>query len=118
MQGLGPTSLSQFYQANTWKSPVSGDPLIYGPSSPTNSLLPPKFHPAQLGLFLLDMYYRVFDTDSVSHLLNLVAGKGITTKFFAESNLGHYTRESFVIFLQALRRNSNSLSTLKAGMTS
>ncbi|KAI0942313.1 hypothetical protein AcW1_002972 [Taiwanofungus camphoratus] len=88
---------TQFHQVTTWKSPAAGDSV----SIQNAALQLPVFDTRQLGTFLYDMYCRLFEQEDAAHFLRL--NQDNIVKAWAESNLVHYTRESFVLFLRLVR---------------
>ncbi|KAJ7139017.1 hypothetical protein C8R44DRAFT_837632 [Mycena epipterygia] len=85
----------QFQQTTTWKAPTSGDPLVLAGS------LPPVWDGRQLGTLLYDIYHQLFEQEDAHHFLRL--NENNIDKAVAASNLIHYMRESFVLFLKLIQ---------------
>ncbi|RDB24852.1 hypothetical protein Hypma_007901 [Hypsizygus marmoreus] len=86
---------TQFHQVTTWKMPTSGDISSDAPA------LPPTFDPSQLGTLLYDIYHDVFEHEDALNFSKM--NQGNMLKAIARSNLIHYIRESFVLFLKLIR---------------
>jgi hypothetical protein len=91
-------NVTQFHQVTTWKSPTSGDAVAVqgGGESP-----PPIFDPNQLGTLIYDVYYQLFEQEDAMHFWRL--NQGNMLKAISGSNIIHYMRESFVLFLKLVR---------------
>ncbi|THH20183.1 hypothetical protein EW146_g1126 [Bondarzewia mesenterica] len=89
---------TQWHQVTTWKSPASGDSVAVRIGGESEA---PVFDPCQLGTFLYDMYHQLFEQEDAMHFWRL--NKGNIMKAIAHSNIIHYTRESFVLFLKLVR---------------
>lgn len=89
---------SQFQQVTTWKRPVSGDAYAFRGGG---GCLPPTFDSIQLGTLLYDMYHDLFEQEDARHFWRL--NQGNIMKAISRSNMIHYTRESFVLFLKLVR---------------
>ena len=92
--------LSQFHQVTTWKSPISGDVSAPGQGGGN---LPPIFDSCQLGTMLYDMYHQLFEHEDAKHFFRL--NQDNLMKAIAMSNIIHYIRTSFVLFLKLIRDN-------------
>lgn len=88
----------QFHQVTTWKSPTSGDPVAVRIGA---GCRPAVFNPRQLGTLLYDMYHQLFEHEDATHFARL--NRGNVEKAISSSNLVHYTRESFALFLKLVR---------------
>ena len=88
----------QFHQVTTWKSPTSSNALTI-PSRA--ALRPPAFDSHQLGTLLYDIYHQLFEQEDSMHFLRL--NQQNLLKAVSSSNLIHYMRESFVLFLKLVR---------------
>jgi hypothetical protein len=90
-------NVTQFHQVTTWKSPNSGDVVAVrdGESQP------PVFDPNQLGTLLYDIYYQLFEQEDAMHFWR--QNQGNMLKAISGSNIIHYMRESFVLFLKLVR---------------
>ncbi|KAA1466938.1 hypothetical protein DENSPDRAFT_61383 [Dentipellis sp. KUC8613] len=88
----------QFHQVTTWKSPSSGDPYVCQSSGTRRKL---SFDSRQLGTFLYDMYYLLFEQEDSHNFWRI--NRNNIKKAFQSSTLAHYTRESFVLFLKLAR---------------
>jgi MYND finger len=89
---------AQFHQVTTWKSPVSGD---VPDAQLGDRNMPPAFEPRQLGALLYDMYQRMFEQEDPARFLKL--NNANLSNALSHSNLVHYTRETFVLFLKLVR---------------
>ncbi|KAJ7356563.1 hypothetical protein DFH08DRAFT_1047221, partial [Mycena albidolilacea] len=90
----------QFHQMTTWKIPVSGDPLVsLGKHRPA----PPVWDERQLGTLLYDIYHQLFEQEDGTNFWK--ANQNNLTRAFMASNLIHYMREGFVLFLKLIREN-------------
>ena len=89
----------QFHQVTTWKAPTSGDTIA---SRSAWNIMAPVFQGPQLGTLLYDIYQSLFEKESAR---NFWAGTNEATviKAISTSNLAHYSRETFVLFLQLIR---------------
>ncbi|KAJ7489556.1 hypothetical protein FB451DRAFT_1553345 [Mycena latifolia] len=91
---------NQFHQTTTWKSPVSADPLVFsGKVKP----LPPVWDGRQLGTLLYDIYHELFEQEDARHFWRI--NENNIRNAVSASNLIHYMRESFVLFLKLIREN-------------
>ncbi|KAJ6567596.1 hypothetical protein DFH09DRAFT_1468983 [Mycena vulgaris] len=91
---------NQFHQMTTWKSPASGDPLVFsGKTKP----LPPVWDGRQLGTLLYDIYHELFEQEDARHFWRIHQDNLL--KAVSASNLIHYMRESFVLFLKLIREH-------------
>jgi hypothetical protein len=88
---------TQFHQVTTWKSPTSGDTF----AARDRERRPPVFDLYQLGTLLYDMYHRLFEQEDAMCFRKLNQGNII--KAISGSNIIHYMRESFVLFLKLVR---------------
>jgi len=88
----------QFHQVMTWKSPASGDALATQDGGERRR---PVFDPHQLGTFLYDMYHQMFEQEDSMHFWRLNQGNLLNA--ISASNIIHYMRESFVLFLKLVR---------------
>ncbi|TFY71510.1 hypothetical protein EVG20_g1501 [Dentipellis fragilis] len=88
----------QFHQVTTWKSPSSGDPYVCQSVGSRQEL---SFDARQLGTFLYDMYYLLFEQEDSHNFWRM--NRNNIKKAFISSTLAHYTRESFVLFLKLAR---------------
>jgi hypothetical protein len=89
---------SQFHQVTTWKFPVSGDAYSVQLG---DKCLPPVFDARQLGTLLYDMYREFFEHEDSRHFKRRNEDNMI--KAISHSNLIHYIREGFVLFLKLVR---------------
>ncbi|KAJ7767178.1 hypothetical protein B0H16DRAFT_1366495 [Mycena metata] len=90
---------NQFHQTTTWKAPASGDRLASSGDQP----LPPVWDARQLGTLLYDIYHQLFEQEDSHHFWRLNQNNVINA--VAASNIVHYIRESFVLFLKLVRKN-------------
>ncbi|KAJ7168671.1 hypothetical protein C8R46DRAFT_1092306 [Mycena filopes] len=90
---------NQFHQTTTWKAPASGDRLVLSNNRP----LPPVLEARQLGTLLYDIYHQLFEQEDSHHFWRLNQNNAINA--VAASNIVHYIRESFVLFLKLVRDN-------------
>jgi hypothetical protein len=97
----------QFHQVTTWKSPTSGDPVAMAAARNGAEYGKPVFDADQLGTFLYDMYHLLFEQEDSMHFSKVNEEKGNLVKAVLGSNLIHYTRESFVLFLKLVRDKLN-----------
>ncbi|KAL6298059.1 hypothetical protein BKA93DRAFT_754447 [Sparassis latifolia] len=88
----------QFHQVTTWKSPAAGDFLAV---QSKQWCLPPAFEARQLGTLLYDMYHQLFEQEDANHFIE--RNQHNVRNAIANSNLVHYIRESFVLFLKLVR---------------
>jgi hypothetical protein len=88
----------QFHQVTVWKAPTSGDNAV---ARAGGNCQPPVFDSHQLGTLLYDMYYQIFDPEDPRHFCML--DRADMLKALANSNLIHFIRESFVLFLKLVR---------------
>lgn len=91
--------IGQFHQVVTWKRPSSCDSILaLHNARPRRPLV---FDPRQLGTLLFDIYQAMFEQEDSRKFYN----ENIHNfeRAFATSNLIHYMRESFVLFLQVVR---------------
>ncbi|TFK16970.1 hypothetical protein FA15DRAFT_683641 [Coprinopsis marcescibilis] len=91
-------SATQFHQVTAWKWTVSGD---VNTAQFPGSVLKPTFDPGQLGTLLYDIYDKIFGQETSDNFWE-ANKKNIDTAFLA-SNLAHYNRESFILFLKLVR---------------
>ena len=91
-------NISQFHQVTTWKRPTSGDTIA---SQHPQSVSPPVFDGHQLGTLLYDVYQSLFENESSMNFW--AAHQKDTLKAISVSNLAHYSRESFALFLKLIR---------------
>jgi hypothetical protein len=91
---------NQFHQMTTWKMPASGDPLVV---SGKNKPAPPVWDARQLGTLLYDICHQLFEQEDAMHFWRINQNNAL--KALAASNLVHYMRESFVLFLKLVREN-------------
>ncbi|EED84255.1 predicted protein [Postia placenta Mad-698-R] len=89
---------TQFQQVTTWKRPVSGDAYAFRGGG---GCLPPTFDSIQLGTLLYDIYHDLFEQEDARHFWRL--NQGNVMNAISKSNIIHYTRESFVLFLKLVR---------------
>lgn len=89
---------SQFHQVTTWKSPASGDSVAAGIEGGSR---PPTFDSRQLGTLLYDIYQQIFEQEDAMRFWKL--NQNNIKKAISSSNIIHYTRESFVLFLKLVR---------------
>ncbi|KDQ54528.1 hypothetical protein JAAARDRAFT_135381 [Jaapia argillacea MUCL 33604] len=87
-------SVGQFHQVTTWKSPPSGDPIA---SRCAQQILPPVFDSRQLGTLFYDIYESLFGQEDAMTFFEV--NRHNIQKAIGTSNLIHYIRESFVLFL-------------------
>ena len=98
-QDLRSTGLGQYHQVHTWKRPSSCDSVLALRSG--RSQRPSVFEPSQLGTLLFDIYQAMFTQEDA---LNFAAqNQQNILRAIASSNLIHYMRESFVLFLKLVR---------------
>ncbi|KAJ7083693.1 hypothetical protein B0H15DRAFT_911711 [Mycena belliarum] len=90
---------SQFHQMTTWKSPVSGDQLV----STCHKPLPAVWDGRQLGTLLYDIYHELFEQEDARHFWRI--NQNNLSNALSASNIVHYMRESFVLFLKLVREN-------------
>ncbi|KAJ7479984.1 hypothetical protein B0H11DRAFT_1262872 [Mycena galericulata] len=91
---------NQFHQTTTWKAPASGDRLVFsGKTQP----LPAVWDALQLGTLLYDIYHQLFEQEDSQHFWRLNQNNFV--KAISASNIVHYIRESFVLFLKLVRQN-------------
>lgn len=91
---------TQYHQVTTWKSPTSGDTFRHSELAARN-LPPPVFDPRQLGTLLYDIYHDLFEHEDSKNFLKLNMQN--LPKAVSQSNLIHYIRESFVLFIKLAR---------------
>ncbi|OSX58701.1 hypothetical protein POSPLADRAFT_1153063 [Postia placenta MAD-698-R-SB12] len=88
---------SQFYQPVTWKYPY------YASSNTVDSgNTVPVFDPSQLPIFFYNMYQRMYEREDGATFWKL--NKKPPHDATADSNLLHYTRESFVLLLKLIQQ--------------
>ncbi|KAF8070472.1 hypothetical protein FPV67DRAFT_1413720 [Lyophyllum atratum] len=92
---------TQFHQVTTWKLVASGDMLV---GQAGQQLLPPAFDPRQLGTLLYDIYHELFEHEDSRNFFRLNEGNFL--KAVAHSNIIHYIRESFVLFLKLVKERN------------
>ncbi|KDQ58082.1 hypothetical protein JAAARDRAFT_129471 [Jaapia argillacea MUCL 33604] len=92
------SEVSQFHQVTTWKAPTAGDTI-----ASQGAVLAPTFDGHQLGTLLYDIYQSLFEQETAMKFWK--ANQGNLAKAIAASNMSHYTRESFVLFLKLVRDN-------------
>ncbi|EDQ98981.1 uncharacterized protein LACBIDRAFT_318427 [Laccaria bicolor S238N-H82] len=92
------TNISQFQQVTTWKAPTSGDTI----ASQAAYISSPVFDEHQLGTLLYDIYQSLFEQETSKTFW--AANQKNVYKAVGVSNLAHYSRESFVLLLQLIRR--------------
>ncbi|KAJ6456177.1 hypothetical protein C8R45DRAFT_881019 [Mycena sanguinolenta] len=97
MYGAGQTS--QFHQMTTWKKPASGDALVF---CGNNKPAPPVWEERQLGTLLFDIYHQLFEQEDGMNFWRINQDNLMA---FRTSNVLHYMRESFVLFLKMIREN-------------
>ncbi|KAJ6569417.1 hypothetical protein B0H19DRAFT_1209387 [Mycena capillaripes] len=91
---------NQFHQTTTWKMPSSGDPLVFsGKNKPAH----PTWDGRQLGTLLYDIYHQMFEQEDSATFWRI--NQNNTLKAVSASNVVHYMRESFVLFLKLIREN-------------
>ncbi|RPD68233.1 hypothetical protein L226DRAFT_576582 [Lentinus tigrinus ALCF2SS1-7] len=90
---------TQFHQVTTWKSPSSCDSVLalHG----ARPRLPPVFHADQIGALLFDVYHAMFEQeDSMTFWRQ---NQHNLLRALLSSNMIHYMRESFALFLKLVR---------------
>ncbi|KAJ7237440.1 hypothetical protein B0H12DRAFT_1138805 [Mycena haematopus] len=90
---------NQFHQTTTWKMPASGDALVF---SENNKPAPPVWDERQLGTLLFDIYHQLFEQEDGTNFFRINQDND---RALAASNVLHYMRESFVLFLKLIREN-------------
>ena len=99
----------QYHERITWKRPTTGDSVIASQlHSPVN--VPISFEPRDLGKLLFDIYLKMFASDdTMSRLSNPL-------QFLQDSEIVHYNREAFAIFLAMVKRRVNGdwVSTMES----
>ncbi|KDQ10028.1 hypothetical protein BOTBODRAFT_147955 [Botryobasidium botryosum FD-172 SS1] len=90
----------QFHQVTTWKSPISGDAVAIRDGALRQPLI---FDPHQLGTLLYDLYQELFARDGLAFF----AKQKDIKKAVYNSNIIHYTRESFVLLLKFVKERSD-----------
>ncbi|KAF7311513.1 hypothetical protein MKEN_01053600 [Mycena kentingensis (nom. inval.)] len=93
------SELGQFHQMTTWKAPSTADPLV---ASSSTSPGPASWNSQQLGKLLYSIYYNLFEQEDAMHFWRINMNN---KKAFRGSNIVHYMRESFVLFLKLVREN-------------
>ncbi|KAI0364270.1 hypothetical protein BV20DRAFT_956586 [Pilatotrama ljubarskyi] len=90
----------QFHQVTTWKRPASCDSnaSLHG----GHPRLPPVLDTRQLGTLLFDIYRAVFEQEDSSTFQQ--RNQTNMVKAIVSSNIIHYMREGFVLFLKLVRR--------------
>jgi hypothetical protein len=90
----------QYHERITWKRPTTGDSIIASqPDRPAR--IPISFEPQNLGKLLFDIYLKMFAfDDTTSRLSNPL-------QFLKTSEVVHYVRESFAVFLAIVKRRVN-----------
>ncbi|KAJ7048619.1 hypothetical protein C8F01DRAFT_1189544 [Mycena amicta] len=96
---------TQFHQMTTWKTPSTSDPLVMATQTPH----PPTWDSQQLGTLLYDIYHNLFEQEDAMHFWRL--NKDNVARAVAGSNIVHYMRETFVLFLKLVRENFHLEST-------
>ncbi|TFY77148.1 hypothetical protein EWM64_g6862, partial [Hericium alpestre] len=92
--------VSQFHEVTTWKVPESGDTLVAEHLSRNGSWCI-AFDSRQLATFLYELYHSLFEQDDT--MTYLTRNESNIQKALEASNLVHYVRESFVLFLKLVR---------------
>ncbi|KAG5638310.1 hypothetical protein H0H81_000728 [Sphagnurus paluster] len=90
---------TQFHQVTTWKLAASGDSLV---GRANQRPLPPSFDPRQLGTLLYDIYHDLFEHEDAQNFLRL--NQENIMNGIRRSNIIHYIRESFVLFLKLVKK--------------
>ncbi|TFY81230.1 hypothetical protein EWM64_g2783 [Hericium alpestre] len=101
-------STRQFHEVTTWRAPTSGD--TFGAeglgrdrsSSPSPSI---TFDSRQLATFLYDMYHQLFEQEDARTFFALNQNNFL--RAVQSSDIVHYVRESFVLFLKLVRDRRN-----------
>lgn len=88
---------TQFHQVTTWKSPASGDVVSQNADDHPALIVDPH----QLGTFLYDMYHQLFEHEDAIRFAELHQGN--MGQAISASNIIHYIRESFALFLKLIR---------------
>ncbi|GLB37437.1 putative protein with domain of unknown function (DUF4470) [Lyophyllum shimeji] len=96
-------STSQFHQVTTWKLTASGDAFI---GQGEEDLLLPAFDSRQLGTLLYDIYHELFEHEDALNFFKL--NEGNFKKALERSNIIHYIRESFVLFLKLIKERNRT----------
>ncbi|TFK33596.1 hypothetical protein BDQ12DRAFT_766428 [Crucibulum laeve] len=91
-------TVTQFHQVTTWKWSTSGDIIA---CRNAGSVLVPMFDPNQLGTLLYDIYQSIFEQETSKSFW--AANQANLGKAIAVSNLAHYTREAFVLFIKLIK---------------
>ncbi|KIY46162.1 hypothetical protein FISHEDRAFT_66605 [Fistulina hepatica ATCC 64428] len=91
-QTSSPTGI---HQLTTWKSPMSCDHASVGGRPPMS------LESLDLGAFLYDMYRRMFEQED--SLTFYKKNKRNISNAITSSNITHYNRESFVLFLKLVK---------------
>ena len=94
------TGCKQYHERITWKRPMTGDSVIASqPHHPAR--IPISFESHNLGKLLFDIYLKMFASDdTMSRLSNALQS-------VHDSELVHYTREAFAVFLAIVKRRVN-----------
>ncbi|KAI0739271.1 hypothetical protein C8Q80DRAFT_1275407 [Daedaleopsis nitida] len=90
---------TQFHQVTTWKSPATCDNVVALHSG--HARFPPLFDPRQLGTLLFDIYHTVFEQED--SMTFFAKNEHNIERAIASSNMIHYMREGFVLFLKLVR---------------
>ena len=90
----------QYHERIAWKRPTTGDPVIASQfDHPVR--VPISFEPQNLGMLLFDIYLKMFASDdTMSRLSNPLQS-------LQDSEIVHYIRESFAVFLAIVKRRVN-----------
>lgn len=98
MHAMAGGNATQYHQVTTWKRSTSGDIHI---SLGNQTELPPVFDPRQLGTLLFDIHQELFAHEDSKTFQKM--NEHNIDKAVARSNIIHYIRESFVLFLKLVR---------------
>ncbi|TFK78422.1 hypothetical protein K466DRAFT_668449 [Polyporus arcularius HHB13444] len=90
---------TQFHQVTTWKSPISCDSVLALHEGRPRS--PPVFDAGQLGTLLFDVYHAVFEQEDAMTFWR--QNQHNLLRAMRSSNMIHYMRESFALFLKLVR---------------
>ncbi|KAJ7171688.1 hypothetical protein C8R43DRAFT_22063 [Mycena crocata] len=90
---------NQFHQMTTWKAPASGDPSVFS----CTDMPSPVWDGRQLGTLLYDIYHQLFEQEDARHFWRINEHNALNA--VSASNLIHYMRESFVLFLKLIREH-------------
>ncbi|KAI0317767.1 hypothetical protein OF83DRAFT_1058096 [Amylostereum chailletii] len=94
-------NMTQFHQVTTWKPPASGD----GTTSSGRPMCLYTFDSHQLGTLLYDIYHLLFEQEDAMNFWQ--SNQNNLLRALAASNIIHYSRESFVLFLKLIRDKLN-----------